>query len=115
MTRYVLTVDLKDDPSQMEAYRTHHRHVWPEVVESLRAVGVEGMDIRQLGRRLVMVLEVRDGVDLPRALAAHRQSSPRVAEWERLMDSFQEAAPGGAAGGWALMEPVFLMDGPGAG
>ena len=30
----------------------------PEVLESLRTVGVERMDIHQLGRRLVMILEL---------------------------------------------------------
>ena len=35
MKRHVLTVDLKDDPALVAAYRAHHRAVWPEVQASL--------------------------------------------------------------------------------
>ena len=110
--RHVLTADLVDDPAAVEAYRRHHRHVWPEVVESLRRAGVERLDIHLLGRRLVMIVELRDGLDIARAFAAHVASSPRVAEWERLMKSLQQPPPGAAPGEWwTAMEPLFTLNG----
>ncbi len=115
MNRHVLTVDLRDDPAAIAAYREHHTRVWPEVVESLRRAGVEGMDIHILGRRLVMIVELRDGADYRRAFAAHAASSPRVAEWERLMKSLQEPAPGTPSDEWwAAMESIFSLNGHGA-
>ncbi len=36
----VLTINLKDDPQVVEAYRRYHREVWPEVQQSLRRFGV---------------------------------------------------------------------------
>jgi L-rhamnose mutarotase len=111
MNRHVLTVDLKDDPAAIAAYREHHNHVWPEVVESLRAAGVRQMDIHLLGRRLVMVVELEDGLDIARVFARHAASSPRVAEWERLMKSLQQPPPGAKPGEWwASMEPVYRLD-----
>ena len=108
--RHVLTADLVDDPAAVAAYRRHHRHVWPEVVESLRRVGVERLDIHVLGRRLVMIVELGDGLDLARAFATHVASSPRVAEWERLMKSLQEPSSDARPGEWwARMEPVFRL------
>jgi L-rhamnose mutarotase len=110
MSRYVLTVNLRDDPAAIAAYREHHRRVWPEVVESLRQAGVNRMDIHLLGRRVVMIVEVNDGVDLRSMLAAHRSSNGRVEEWERLMKSLQEPAPDAPPGEWwAVMEPVFHL------
>jgi L-rhamnose mutarotase len=111
MTRYVLTVNVKDDPAAIQTYRDYHRRVWPEVLESLREVGVERMDIHMLGRRLVMILQLTDGLDFRRAFATHMASSPRVAEWERLMKSLQEPSPDAPAGEWwAVMEPVFHLE-----
>jgi L-rhamnose mutarotase len=111
MTRYVLTVNLRDDPAVIETYRDYHRRVWPEVLESLRTVGVERMDIYQLGRKLVMILELTDGLDFRRAFSAHVASSPRVAEWERLMESFREPSPDSPDGEWwTAMERVFHLD-----
>ena len=108
MSRYVLTVDLRDDPAAIAAYREHHARVWPEVLESLRRAGVRHMEILILGRRLVMVLEVNNGLDVRRMFADHTVSNPRVLEWERLMQSLLEPASGAPPGDWwAVMEPVF--------
>ena len=107
MLRQVLAIDLKDD-SVVDTYREHHRRVWPEVLESLRASGVLDMQIYLLGRRLVMIADLEDGADLRRAFATRMASHPRVAEWERLMMSLQQPAPGAAEGEWwTAMEPVF--------
>jgi L-rhamnose mutarotase len=110
--RHVLMTDLVDDPAAVERYREHHRHVWPEVVDSLRRAGIERLDIHVLGRRLVMIVELRDGLDLARAFAAHVASSPRVAEWERLMKSLQQPPPGATPGEWwTAMQPLFTLNG----
>jgi len=110
MTRHVFLVHLRDDPAAIAAYREHHQHVWPEVIASLRRAGVQAMDIRLLGRTAVMIVEVADDTDVRRAFLAHRASSPRVAEWEQLMQSLQEPSPEAAAGEWwARMEPLFRL------
>ena len=111
MTRYVLMVNLKDDPAAIEAYRRYHRDVWPEVLESLRNVGVRHMDIHLLGRRVVMILEMANGIDYQTAFASHVSTNARVAEWERLMKSLQEPSPEAGEGEWwAAMESVFSLD-----
>jgi L-rhamnose mutarotase len=112
MSQYVLTIDLKDDPAAIAAYREHHRHVWPEVVESLRRAGILKMDIYLLQRRGVMLLET-DGRDPRSCFAAHVASGPRVLEWEALMRTLQEAPPGAPPGEWwAHMELVFSLAAP---
>ena len=110
ITRTVLAVDLTGPASAIEAYKTHHQRVWPEVVESLRHAGVSRMDIHLLGRRLVMVLELNDGLDFRHVFANHLASNSRVQEWERLMKSLQEPASDAPPGEWwAVMEPVFHL------
>lgn len=111
MSRYVLMVDLKDDPAAIAAYREHHRRVWPEVVESLRRSGILNMDIYLLERRAVMVVET-NGSSPERCFAAHAASGSRVAEWEALMKSLQQAPPGGnPAWSWTRMDLVFSLRG----
>ena len=110
MSRYVLTTCLRDDPAAVAAYREHHARVWPEVVESLQRAGVTRMDIHIHGRRLVMILELADGLDPRRVFAAHAASNPRVQEWERLMRSLQERSADAAPDEWwAVMEPIFHL------
>ena len=110
MRRYVLTADLRDDPAAVEAYRAHHRQVWPEVIGSLRRAGIHELEICLLGRHLVMIVET-DGTDARRCFEAHAASSPRVAEWEALMKGLQQPPAGAAPGDWwALMEPLFRLE-----
>jgi L-rhamnose mutarotase len=108
--RYVLSVDLKDGPGVVETYEKHHREIWPEVVKSLRRVGIAELDIYRVGRRLVMVMDTADGFDLARSFAEHNASDPRCAEWEALMKTFQQPPPGAKAGEvWALMDKIFHL------
>jgi L-rhamnose mutarotase len=110
VTRHVLTVDLRDDPAAIEAYKAHHRRVWPEVVRSLRHAGIREMEIYLLGRRLVMIVDT-GGKDVRRCFAEHAASSPRVAEWEALMKDLQQPPLGGDPDEWwTLMEPVFRLE-----
>jgi L-rhamnose mutarotase len=110
--RYVMALDLKDDPAVIEEYKRHHRAVWPEVLASLRGLGIRDMDIFLLGRRLTMVLETEDGFD-PRTGFAPHLADPRCREWEDLMKTFQEPAPGARPGEWwAPLEPVFHLNPP---
>ena len=110
MRRHVLTLDLRDDPAAIAAYREHHQRVWPEVVDSLRQAGVHRMEILMLGRRLVMILELNDGLDFRRVFAAHLASNPRVQEWEQLMRSLQQPSTDAPPGEWwAVMDPVFRL------
>ena len=110
MTLQVLTLDLKDDPAAVRAYRKHHAAVWPEVLKSLRKVGVRRMDIYALGRRLVMLMETKPGFDAARDFKRHVASHPRCAEWEELMKTFQQAPPGAPRGRlWTPMEPIFSL------
>ena len=104
MNRHVLTVNLRDDPAAIRTYVDRHMQVWPEVLDSLRRAGVRTMDIYLLGRRLAMVVELEEGLDLERVFETHRAGEARVMEWERLMASLQEGS------GWTAMEPVFHFD-----
>ena len=115
MNRHVLTVDLRDDQAAIARYRQHHAEVWPEVVRSFRDAGVRDLDLYLLDRRLVMILDLDDGLVLDEVLARHRASHPRVAEWEALMKTFQQPAPGAQPGDtWATMEPLFALTSRGA-
>jgi len=107
MIRQVLAIDLKDD-GVVETYRAYHERVWPEVLDSLKTSGVIEMQIYLLGRRLVMIAELEDGSDLRSAFATRIASNPRVAEWEQLMMSLQQPAPGAGEGEWwTAMARVF--------
>src|SRR6266567_1704015 len=82
--RFVLMLDLKDDPRLIAEYRQYHEHIWPEVRESLFASGIEDLEIYLLGSRMVMVMDVNDSFSFAAKAEADR-ANPKVQEWEQLM------------------------------
>ena len=103
MTRRVLILDLKDDPALIEAYEAHHRPgaVPGPIVRSIRAGGIEEMEIHRCGNRLVMVMETAEHFD-PGPKAAADATDPAVIAWEALMDCYQQRLP------WAPPEAKWL-------
>src|SRR6266481_4003742 len=107
--RFVLMLDLKDDPRLITEYRQYHEHIWPEVRESLFASGIEDLEIYLLGSRMVMVMDVNDSFSFAAKAEADR-ANLKVQEWEQLMWKFQQPLPQSTAGEkWRPMETIFRL------
>ena len=50
MKRFCQTLTLVDNPEMISQYVEAHRHVWPEVIEGQRKVGIMSMEIWRSGR-----------------------------------------------------------------
>lgn len=109
MKRFCLALDLKDDPALIEAYEEHHRHVWPEIIKSIRDSGIHVLDIYRTGNRMVMIIEANNDFSFEKK-AAMDNSNDKVKEWETLMWTFQQALPWAKPGEkWVVMEKVFEL------
>lgn len=110
MKKYCLALDLRDDPQLIAAYEEHHRHVWPEIKESIRNAGIESLEIFRTGNRLFMIMQVNDDFSFEKK-AAMDAGNPKVQEWEKLMWTFQQALPWAKQDEkWVLMEKIFELD-----
>ena len=101
MKRYCQTLDLKEDEQLIKEYCYWHspEHIWPEIPEGIRAVGILNMEIYRLGTRLFMIVETPDDFDWDAAFA-------------RLAARYQKAAPGSSSSEkWQLMECMFKLPG----
>lgn len=110
MKRFCQTLELRDDPELIEKYIEAHAHVWPEVMQGQREVGILDMQIWRRGRSLFMIMDTVDGFDFERDMT-RLATLPRQAEWEAYVSQFQgcdPAAPSSAK--WQRMEKIFEMD-----
>ena len=109
MKQFCLALDLKDDPALIAEYKRYHAAVWPEIIESIRASGIESMEIYCIANRLFMIMRVSDGFSFA-AKSAADAANPMVQEWETLMWKYQQALPVAKPGEkWLLMERIFSL------
>jgi L-rhamnose mutarotase len=109
MKRFCLALDLKDDPKLIADYETHHRNVWPEILESITDSGILHMEIYRTGNRLFMIMETRDDFSFDRKSTSDA-GNPKVQEWETLMWKYQQALPHTNPGEkWKLMDKIFSL------
>jgi L-rhamnose mutarotase len=107
--RYALAVDLINDPELIRVYEEWHKHVWPEILDSIRSAGIEQMEIYRLQNRLFMIMEVNDQFSFEAKARADAENE-KVQEWESLMWNFQQSLPFAKPGEkWVLMEQIFSL------
>lgn len=107
MKRYCQTLRLVDDQELVEQYVEAHRHVWPEIVEGQRKVGILDMQIYRSGLNLFMICDTVDDFDWQRDMA-RLAVLPRQAEWEAYVSRFQGCSPDAASSDkWQLMDRIF--------
>jgi L-rhamnose mutarotase len=113
MKAFAQALDLKDDPRLIAEYVRHHRRVFPEVLSALREIGISRMRIYLLGSRLFMYFEAPESFDPARDYQRYA-NDPRCREWDSIMRTYQQPAPGAKAGEWwAPMECVFDLESAG--
>lgn len=109
MQRFCLALDLKPAPALIARYEAHHRAVWPEILDSIRAAGIGTLEIYRVDNRLFMIMETSDDFSFEKK-AALDAADPKVQEWERLMWEYQQALPSALPGEkWVKMEKIFSL------
>ena len=107
MKRYCQTLTLVNDPALIEKYCEVHQHVWPEIIEGQREVGILDMQIYRHDRSLFMIMDTVDDFDWQRDME-RLAGLPRQAEWEAYVSQFQGCqADARSDEKWQLMERIF--------
>ena len=107
MKRYCQTLTLVDDPELIEKYVEVHSHVWPEIIEGQREVGILDMQIFIKDNLLFMICDTVDDFDWNRDMA-RLAMLPRQAEWEAYVAQFQGCRVDARSDEkWQMMERIF--------
>ena len=91
----------------IKKYVEAHAHMWPEIIEGQREVGILDMQIYCRGRSLFMIMDTVDNFDFERDMA-RLATLPCQAEWEAYVSQFQGCkADARSDEKWTLMERIF--------
>lgn len=111
MKRYILALDLKDDPALIEEYEQWHRaeNGWPEITQSIQEAGITAMEIYRTGNRLFMIMDTNDSFSFEKKQDMDA-GNPAVQQWEQLMWKFQQPLPWAKEGEkWVLMNRIYHL------
>ena len=107
MKRYCQTLTLVENEEMIQKYVEAHAHVWPEIIQGQREVGILDMQIYRKGRSLFMIMDVKDDFDFQKDMAK-LATLPRQAEWEAYVSQFQGCSANARSDEkWQLMERIF--------
>lgn len=109
--RFVQTLDLKDDPRLIEAYTRQHspQEMWPEIIEGIRSVGINEMELYICGNLLVMIVDAPDTFCWDKAMAT-LATLPRQQEWETWNSQYQQCSPTDTSNQkWKMMHRFFHL------
>lgn len=108
---HYLICDLKNDPALIAEYEHHHAagRTWPAITASILRAGITDMQLYRAGNRLLMVM-VTDETYSPARQEALNNGNAVVAEWETLMDRYQQRLPFAENGAkWVPMTKIFQL------
>ena len=107
MKRYCQTLTLVNDIELIKKYVEVHSHVWPEIIEGQREVGILDMQIFIKDNLLFMICDTVDNFDWERDMA-RLATLPRQAEWEAYVAQFQGCrADARSDEKWQMMKRIF--------
>ncbi len=110
--RYCKTMELRNDPLLIEAYKKAHAKgaAWSEITQSMKEVGIIDMEIYLLGTKLFMIMDTVADFDYDKAMV-ELALKPRQSEWETYMSQFQDSSAEVTADQkWQLIEQIYKMD-----
>ncbi|MCF3108211.1 L-rhamnose mutarotase [Niabella sp. CC-SYL272] len=106
---FVVTIAPGDE--KIREYLDHHQHIWPEVEAGFKKAGYRKISLSRFDHLVVMSILVPRGASLDSMSKVAESYSPRCAEWNRLMDTYQAGVPGTAPGQkWVEAKPFYLFE-----
>jgi L-rhamnose mutarotase len=109
MQRFILFLDLQEDPELIQAYEKYHESIPDEIRESILNSGIESMQIFRFENRLCMEIQANESFSFAKKVEMDAQN-PAVQVWETLLLNYQKIIPGTPEGvKWVLAKNIFSL------
>jgi L-rhamnose mutarotase len=107
----VFVVNIVHDSLKLKEYLDYHKKVWPQVEAGFKKAGYKKIVLYRYDYLLVMKITVPVGADLGEMGKLAEASDPRCAEWNTLMNNYQQGVQGTLPGQtWVEATPFYQFD-----
>ena len=110
--RFVQLLELKSDPELIDFYEKAHQadNIWTEIVEGIKKVGIQNMEIYRKDTHLVMIIDAPDDFDF-KASMDQLSTLERQQEWEEYVGRAQACDSNATSSGkWQLTKKIFSLN-----
>ncbi len=92
--RYVLTLEIVNDPELREEYIEIHGigKAWPQITNNMKEMGIKDMELYLDGYRAYLIMDTRKDFDMDKD-GEKWSKLPREAEWQQYVSKFQKVDP----------------------
>ncbi len=109
MKKYILLLDLKNDPLLIDEYEKHHKNIPAAIKKSILDAGIIEMNLFRFNDRLVMEIIAKNDFSFENKNTID-QNNEDVQRWESLMSNYQKTLPNTPNGvKWVLTEQIFSL------
>jgi L-rhamnose mutarotase len=109
MQRFILFLDLQEDPDLIKEYEKIHQSIPEEIQKSIFSSGIETMNLFRFEDRLCMEILANDSFSFAQKEDMDA-NNPTVQVWENLMFKYQKIIPGTPEGvKWVLAKNIFSL------
>lgn len=106
----VLTADLVKDSLMQKEYLDHHAtqfKKWPEVAKGFCNADFQQLQVFKNAGQLMLIISIPKGASLDKLNPKTIENNPRVDEWNKLMQKYQQGIEGTKPGEtWVFLEKV---------
>lgn len=107
----VFVVNIVHDSLKLKEYLNYHKQVWPQVEAGFKKAGYKKIVLYRYDYLLVMKITVPVGADLGEMGKLAEASDPRCAEWNKLMNTYQQGVQGTLPGQtWVEATAFYQFD-----
>ena len=104
----VFVVNTVDNNKKLNDYLAYHRQIWPEVEAGFKKAGYKSITLYRFNDLIVMTIMVPENADLNEMGKLAESYSPRCAEWNKLMNTYQKGVNGTSEGQkWVEVIPFY--------
>jgi len=104
----VFVVNTVDNNEKLKEYLQYHKQVWPEVEAGFKKAGYKRIALYRFNDLIVMTIKVPKNADLDKMGKLAESYSPRCAEWNKLMNTYQRGVKGTSTGQtWVEVGPFY--------
>jgi hypothetical protein len=109
-TNVILTANLVKDPKMQQEYLNYHAtqfQKWPEVSQGFCNADFQRLLVFKTGRQLMLMISIPKGKTLDELNPLTTKNNPRVDDWNKMMEKYQEGIEGTKKGEvWVFFKDV---------